>query len=187
MSFRTIVADPPWSFGDKLPGPGRGARKHYATMSVEDICALKLPPIGPDALLFLWRVSSMVEEAARVARAWGFRPVSEIVWVKTTAGGDVRMGMGRYSRLCHETCMIATRGQGRLFIKDHGIPSVLQAPRREHSEKPEAFFDLVERLAEGPYLELFARRQRPNWACVGDALGSRLDLPLAPSAGVQHG
>lgn len=186
-AFRSIVADPPWPLKDKLPGPGRGAIKHYATMSVDDICALKLPPIGPDALLFLWRVSSMVEEAARVARAWGFRPVSEIVWEKTTAGGETRIGMGRYVRLAHETCMIATRGQGRLFIKDHGIPSIFRAPRREHSAKPEVFYDIVEKLAEGPYLELFARRERSGWTCVGDALGSRLDLPLAPSTGVKHG
>jgi N6-adenosine-specific RNA methylase IME4 len=184
-AFRTVVADPPWSFDDKLPGPGRGAAKHYPTLSVADICALRLPPIGTDALLFLWRVSSMVEEAARVARAWGFRPVSEIVWVKTKAAGGVRIGMGRYSRLSHEVCMIATRGHGASLIKNHGVPSVFMAPRGKHSAKPEAFFEIVERLAEGPYLELFARRQRDGWTCVGDALGTRLDLPLAPE--VSHG
>lgn len=186
MTFRTIVADPPWKFGDRLPGPGRGAAKHYETMRVEDICALKLPPIGADALLFLWRVSAMVEEAALVARAWGFRPVSELVWVKTGADGKPRMGMGRYSRLSHEVCMIATRGSGVSFIKDHGVRSVLTAPRSEHSSKPDAFFTIVERLAEGPYLELFARRERPGWTTIGADLGSRLDLPLAPT-GVAHG
>lgn len=185
--FRSITADPPWPLADKLPGPGRGASKHYSTMSVKDICALRLPPIGPDALLFLWRVSSMVEEAALVARAWGFRPVSEIVWVKTDARGAVRIGMGRYVRLSHESCMIATRGQGRTFIKDHGVPSVIFAQRGAHSAKPEAFYALVERLAEGPHLELFARQERPGWTCVGDALGSRLELPLAPAAEVRHG
>lgn len=184
--FRVVCADPPWRFGDKLPGPGRGASKHYETMRVEDICALKLPPIGEDALLFLWRVSAMQEEALRVARAWGFRPVSEIVWVKRSPGAAVRMGMGRYVRGSHESCLIATRGQGVAFIKDHGVCSVFEAPRTEHSAKPDAFFALVERLAEGPYLELFARRSRPGWTTVGDALGSRLDLPLAPTGG-SHG
>lgn len=184
-NFRVVSADPPWPLKDKLPGPGRGAVKHYRTMTVADICALRLPPIGPDALLFLWRVSSMVEEAALVARAWGFRPVSEMVWEKIAADGALRIGMGRYVRLAHETCMIATRGQGRAFIKDHGVPSVFRAPRGAHSAKPEIFYDIVERLAEGPYLELFARRERAGWTCVGDELGSRLELPLA--SGVHHG
>ena len=181
MTAGVVVADPPWPLQDKLPGKGRGAVKHYPTMKVADICALRLPPVGADALLFLWRVSSMVEEASQVARAWGFRPVSEIVWVKTAANGTPRMGMGRYVRLAHETCMIATRGKGRLAIKNHCVRSVFEAPRGAHSAKPDAFYELVERLVDGPYLELFARRERAGWTCVGDELGSRLDLPLAPS------
>ncbi len=182
MTYRVVAADPPWRFGDKLPGPGRGAAKHYETMRVEDICALRLPPIASDALLFLWRVSAMVEEAARVARAWGFRPVSEIVWVKTGASGDVRMGMGRYTRQSHEVCMIAARGRAASLIKDHAVRSVFMAPRAQHSAKPDAFFELVERLTDGPRLEIFARRERAGWTTVGTELGSRLDLPLAPSA-----
>lgn len=176
IPFRAVCADPPWPFGDKLPGGGRGAAKHYETMSIDDICSLELPPIGNDALLFLWRVSAMQEEALRVARAWGFRPVSEIVWVKTGADGAVRMGMGRYVRAAHESCLVATRGQGRLLIKHHGIPSVFMASRGAHSAKPEAFYELVERLAEGPFLELFARRTRPAWTCIGTDLGSSLEV-----------
>lgn len=187
IPFRAIVSDPPWAFGDSLPGPGRGAAKHYATMRVEDICALRLPPIGPDALLFLWRVAAMVPEALRVVQAWGFRAVSEIVWEKTTPDGRPLLGMGRYVRNSHETCIIATRGSGALLIKDHAVPSVFRATRGVHSAKPEAFYKIVERLTEGPYLELFARRERVGWTCIGEAIGSRLELPLAPSGTGSHG
>lgn len=176
IPFRVVAADPPWPISDKLPGPKRGAAKHYKTMTVEDICSIELPPIGPDALLFLWRLSSMVEEAARVARAWDFRPVSEIVWEKIAEDGSLRIGMGRYVRLSHETCMIATRGQGRLFIKDHSIPSIIRAQRGAHSAKPDIFYDTVERLVEGPYVELFARRQRRRWTCFGDEIGEPIDV-----------
>lgn len=41
-------------------------------------------------------------------------------------------------------------------------------PRGRHSEKPEAFLDLVERISPGPYLELFARRDRLGWDTWGD-------------------
>ena len=56
---RVVCADPPWAFSDPLPGKKRGAEKHYATMTVDEICAYPLPPVADDAVLFLWRVASM--------------------------------------------------------------------------------------------------------------------------------
>lgn len=176
--FRVVVADPCWRFDDNLPGKGRGASKHYATLPARDIEALRLPPVAEDALLFLWRVSSMQEEALCVCRAWGFTPKSEIVWVKTTRHGDVLRGMGRYVRNAHETCLIAARGRGASIVRDHSIASVFMAPRGRHSEKPEEFYRIVEALSEGPYVELFARASRPGWTTIGDEIGSRLVLPL---------
>ena len=41
-------------------------------------------------------------------------------------------------------------------------------PRGRHSEKPEAFLDLVEQVSPGPYLELFARRNRLGWDTWGN-------------------
>ena len=41
-------------------------------------------------------------------------------------------------------------------------------PRGRHSEKPEAFLDLVESVSPGPYLELFARRNRLGWDTWGN-------------------
>lgn len=174
--YQCIVADPPWKFADHLPGKGRGAAKHYDCMTVEQICGLKLPEIAPDAILFLWRVASMSEEALQVVRAWGFTPKSEIVWVKTTKRGNVRMGMGRTVRNAHEICIVATRGRHSRLIDSHRELSVVSAQRREHSEKPAEFYALVERLCVGPRLELFARRHRPGWACVGSELGTVLEV-----------
>ena len=37
-----------------------------------------------------------------------------------------------------------------------------------HSRKPDAFMDLVEQVSPGPYLELFARRQRLGWDTYGN-------------------
>lgn len=171
VPFRTIVADPPWKFGDKLPGKGRGAAKHYRTMKAAEIerylGELALP-IADDALLFLWRVSAMQEEALRVVRAWGFIPKSEIVWLKRTPAGLRHFGMGRYTRQEHETCIIARRGQAR--VRDNSIRSTFEAPIGRHSQKPAEFFRLVERLGEGPFLELFAREERAGWKTVGDEL-----------------
>jgi N6-adenosine-specific RNA methylase IME4 len=46
-------------------------------------------------------------------------------------------------------------------------------PRGKHSQKPEAFLDLVEQVSPGPYVELFARRDRLGWDTWGnESLGT---------------
>lgn len=163
--YRTVVADPPWRFGDSLPGNTRGAVNNYRTMSAREIESFVLPQLADDCLLFLWRVTSMAEEALGVVRAWGFCPKAELVWVKTAKGGGLAFGMGRYVRAAHESCIIARRGRAK--VQDRSVRSVFYAPRRAHSEKPEEFFGIVEKLSPGPYLELFSRRSRPGWECLG--------------------
>lgn len=178
---RVISADPPWKFDDKLPGDGvRGAEKKYDCLSLEDIKKFPLPPLAEDAILFLWRVSAMPQEALDVVKAWGFTIKSELVWTKRTKKDKLAIGMGRYVRGAHETCLIATRGSFSKHVVDKGIRSVLEypleleAPIGEHSEKPDAFYELIEQLVggteHGPLVELFGRKPRANWHVFGNEL-----------------
>jgi N6-adenosine-specific RNA methylase IME4 len=166
--FRLISADPPWQFGDKLPGPKRGAEKHYQTLSLSELCAFPLPPVATDAVLALWRVASMQEEAFAVAKAWGFKVKAEMVWKKLTPTGKRWFGMGRQVRMEHEIVLLATRGRPERKRAD--VRSVFEAQAGRHSEKPEAFYEILESLYDGPYVELFARRQRDGWTCLGNEL-----------------
>jgi len=179
---RIILADPPWRFADRLPGKKRGAAKNYRVMSTADLCALRLPPIAPDALLFLWRVAAMQQDAIDVMRSWGFELKSEFVWVKTGPDREPprRLGMGRYVRHEHEVCLIGVRGRGLSLIADHSVRSVVCAPRLAHSDKPSATYELIERLTGnvGPRVELFARRHRPGWECFGNELGAEIGFGL---------
>lgn len=166
MSTHVLVVDPPWKFSDDLPGKGRGASKHYPCMPLAALKRFPLPPLADDCHLFLWRVASMQEEALELARAWGFVPKTEIVWIKRTKTGRRHFGMGRTVRAEHETCLVAVRGKPK--VRDRSVRSTFTAPAGRHSAKHEAFFDLVERLCEGPFVELFARRNRPGWTCLGN-------------------
>jgi N6-adenosine-specific RNA methylase IME4 len=168
LPYRVLVADPPWKFDDRLPGPSRGAERHYPCLSVPELVTFPLPSLAEDALLFLWRVASMPRAALDVAEAWGFTVKSEIVWVKQTKGGKRWFGMGRTVRAEHETCLVATRGRPQ--VRSRSVRSTFTAPVGRHSEKPEAFYALVEQLTTGPYVELFARRSRAGWTCLGDEL-----------------
>lgn len=166
--FRVHCSDPPWKFGDSLPGPGRGAAKHYPTLTIPDLMAFPQPRMLPDSLLFLWRVSSMVEEAYQVMRAWGFKPHSEIVWEKTTSTGLAHFGMGRIFRGSHETCIVGVRGKPE--ITSHSVRSRFAAPVGKHSQKPAKFYEIVRELSRGPYVETFARTQRPGFTAYGNEL-----------------
>lgn len=176
-----VVADPAWKFGDTLPGATRGAAKQYDVMTVGDICRLALPPIADDAHLFLWRVSSMPQEALDVIKAWGFKVKSEMVWVKRTKHDKPHFGMGRHVRLGHEICHIATRGKGagilnrsqrsvfttELDLDDDGS-GTFEAAVGRHSEKPPEFYQIIRDLVPGPRVELFARQAREGFTVIGN-------------------
>lgn len=176
-AFCVLVADPAWKLSDKLPGRSRGAEKNYRCLAVEKIVRFDLPPIADRAVLFLWRLASMPQEALDVVRFWGFKPKSEIVWRKLTKTGKPWIGMGRTVRSAHETCIVATRG--RFKVANRSVRSVFEAkvPVDEHgkyihSAKPAEFFELVHRLVgeQYPRMELFARQRRAGWAAIGDEL-----------------
>lgn len=174
---RVLVADPPWP---SKPTSTRWAKgggfsgDYYKLMSEEEIISFKLPDLDNYCVLFLWRLASMQEMALRVCRAWGFRPYGEMIWVKKTKKDKLWFGMGLLIRSSHETCLVGVRAKpkGRMPVP-HGknTRSVFEAEYTgRHSGKPDAFYEEIERMLDGPYVELFARRQRPGWTCLGEEL-----------------
>jgi N6-adenosine-specific RNA methylase IME4 len=144
---------------------------------MRDLCSFELPPLADDCMLLLWRVASMQDEALRLADAWRFVVKAEIVWCKLTRTGKPHFGMGRYTRASHETCLVATRG--RVQVADRSVRSVFSAPVQEHSRKPDAIYEIAERLVPlvpgVPHVELFARRSRPGWLSIGNQVDAAND------------
>jgi N6-adenosine-specific RNA methylase IME4 len=162
-----ILCDAPWSFrtyaNDNI-APARG-QQPYSVMSLADIAALPVGAVAArNSLLFMWTVSHLQREAFDVAEAWGFKPVSiAFVWDKG------HMGMGYWTRQETEICHLFKRGKPRRLSK--GVRSLIRAPRREHSRKPDEQYERIERLVDGPYLELFARQAWPGWTVWGAETG----------------
>lgn len=82
-------------------------------------------------------------------------------------------GMGYYARIAHEVLIIGKKGKPGP-PKERNIRSVVPYPRGRHSEKPELFAELITRFSDGPYTELFARKERAGWTCLGNELGDKL-------------
>jgi N6-adenosine-specific RNA methylase IME4 len=166
VKYRTIVADPPWNV--KRPAGwsvNNNRTQPYPTMTANEIAVLPVDELAaPSAWLFLWTVNAFVEDAYRVVRTWGFRPVTLLTWCKEPHG----MGPGSAFATTTEFIIYARRGTeglGRLRLADS---SWFSWPRRGQSEKPEAFIDLIEPAFPGPRLEMFARRQRLGWDTWGN-------------------
>lgn len=181
MKYRTICVDPPWRYrstdiltrGWHRPASvesKKTAERHYTTMTNTEIAAL---PVGEwadeDAHLYLWVTNPRLfgerngeTNPREIVEAWGFEYKTLLTWVKTGAPG-----LGFYFRGNTEHVLFCTRGDVRI-PPEARESNVLVAPRRGHSEKPEAFYDLVERVSPKPRLEMFARRARFNWDYYGD-------------------
>lgn len=165
-SYGAILADPPWAFrtySGTDTTPHRTEDEPYPVMSLDDICRLPVHALAaPDCALFLWTISSHMDQAFRVADAWGFKFKSKAFeWVKTTKDGNPKMGMGKWTRQESETCLIFTRGSPRRLNAD--VRSTIWEPARGHSRKPDETYRRIERLVGGPYVELFATQQWPRW------------------------
>lgn len=147
--FRTFVADPPWDYGNT--STRNAAKKHYATMSIEELCALDVvrDHAADEAHLYLWTTSSHLPEAFRVMEAWGFEYKTYLVWIKP------QIGMGNYFRVGTELALFGTRGGMRTLRRD--VRNHFEISRSKHSAKPPMFHDLVATCSPGPFMELFSR------------------------------
>ncbi len=165
MKYRTIVADPPWDIEwNANIGNGRSGRRGlpYAPMQLEQICGLDVAEWAErSAHLWLWTTAGFLWDAPRVVLSWGFRHSYTLVWCK--AG----LGVGGRFRHTVEYLLFCERG-AQLPITRRDLPTHFNWPAGAHSVKPDAFFDLVEDVSPGPYLEMFSRRARLGWSTWGD-------------------
>ena len=158
-------------------GGNRVIENHYPTMTLDEICALKVQDLAtPDAVLFIWTTSPKLEESFAAIRAWGFEYRTCAVWVKLS------IGMGYFVRQQHELLLIAKRGEPPMPLPNARPSSITESARGEHSEKPVEGYKLIERMyPDLPKIELFARNAREGWTAWGNqapaAADDGLDIP----------
>jgi N6-adenosine-specific RNA methylase IME4 len=161
--FRVIVADPPWAYSSREEDVTHRGALPYPPMSTEDVCALAVGQRAhADCVLWLWTTNIFMRDAYRVLDAWGFHEKTILTWAKT------QVGLGNWLRNQTEHCIFAIRGNP--VVQGESTSTLLTAARREHSRKPEEFYELVERVCPAPLggrLDVFAREPRPGWVTWG--------------------
>lgn len=203
--FDIVVADPPYSFKDKLQQSmvKRGAQANYTTMTISDIQRLPVQDIcnPAGAVLCLWVPGSLLQEGLDTMKAWGFKHKQIWIWVKIKNDPFAKLkkqkkidwdkidwndflsfGMGRLGRNVHEVVLIGTRGKINSEIKNKSQRTVFFYKNTKHSQKPELLQDKLELMFPNKnYLEIFGRRSRPNWTVIGNEAPETFDEDIVNS------
>lgn len=180
--FGTILADPPWRFQNRT---GKMAPEHwrlfrYRTLSNEDIMALPVHELAaPQSHLYLWVPNALLAEGLETMRRWGFEYKANLVWYKVRKdGGPDGRGVGFYFRNVTELVLFGVRGGLRTFEPGRTQTNIIVERKKDHSRKPEALYEIIEKCSPGPYLELFARRARAGWVAWGDEVSAEEQLSI---------
>lgn len=173
--YQIIYADPPWRYRDKMVMRGvhgfiRGSESFYKTMSTEEIMKLPISTIADkNSVLFLWITVPLIQEGFKVLEAWGYKYKTMLFWKKY-----MTLGMGHWFRGQVEILLFAIKGKVKAFRIQHA--NIIQAKVREHSRKPDEFYDLIEMTRLNPKIELFARPlspKREGWDCIGNEINGK--------------
>ena len=90
-------------------------------------------------------------------------------------------GMGRLFRQTHEICLIGTNNN-KIYkhLANKSQRSINFAENLKHSAKPEHLQNSLEIMfPKGNKLELFARRQRTGWVCLGNEICNGEDITVS--------
>jgi len=170
--FDVVVCDPPWpmQFFQRASGGGGGLGNmptgvtsgysqvaQYPTMSLPAIETLLGDTIEKHASrkchLFLWTTQKFLPEALRMLESLSLDYVCTFVWHKN--GGAQWLNLPQYN--C-EFIMYARKGKAQ-FYDTKSFFTCFDAKRGNHSEKPEAFYETIERVTRGRRLDMFSRRK----------------------------
>lgn len=171
MSFNCILADPPWpmKMAGKRKRSKEGQRPNtlpYPTMSIEQICNLKVREMASDEChLWLWTTNSHLEEGFKVMRAWGFKYLVPVHWIKPS-------GTGNWFIHRTQTCLFGYKDKCRFSLARYRPNLILTGDPVRHSQKPVEFYSLIESVSPEPRLEMFARNVRSGWFVWGNEVQS---------------
>ena len=163
FGYDVAVVDPPTDFElYSEAGNAKSASAHYGTMSWDHLAAL---PVGQlvrcNGIILLWACPPTLRHSFGLLDAWGARYKTELVWPKG------RMATGYRSRGMHESVLLGVFGDEHQI--HNAFYGVITGKAREHSRKPDEFFEMViDRTPGLDRCELFGRQTREGFDVWGD-------------------
>lgn len=171
--YRCIVADPPWPH--EMTGiwaRERNTRPRalpYDSMTLDAIAAMRVGEMATDDChLWLWTTNRMLPDTFAIMRAWGFRYLTTLTWVKPSGFGSWFVSTTQHVLFGYrERC---------IFPQARYLPTHFNAPAGEHSRKPDEFYKLVRQISPEPRLDLFNRREINGFEGWGDQTSTQIRM-----------
>lgn len=162
--YRTIVIDPAWPADkrERISRPNQ-FRLDYQTMTLSEIQSFDVAGMASETChLFCWTTQRFLREAFGIVEGWGFAPLWTMVWHKN--GGFQPLGRPQFN------CEFVVYGRKGLpqFRETRDFKSCFEGARREHSRKPDEFYEVIARVTEGPRIDVFGRERRADFDVWGD-------------------
>lgn len=161
--YRTIIIDPPWPVKkiERNKRPNQGLYLDYPIMTLEEIEALLIPELADEdgCHIYLWITHKYLFSAPRMFEAWGADYECPLTWIKN-------VGFTPYSWMYStEHCLFARIGS--LPLVKLGKRLDFRAKVREHSRKPDEFYNLVKEVSPEPRIDMFSREKRKGFDQYG--------------------
>jgi N6-adenosine-specific RNA methylase IME4 len=150
--YDVIVIDPPWQM-EKIERDVAPNQTSFDYPTMDEAALAQLPvPTADDCHVWVWTTHKHLPMALRLLEAWGLKYVCTFTWHKP--GGFQPFGLPQYN--C-EFALYARKGTPQ-FVETKAFPVCFNAPRGAHSEKPQDFYDVLNRVTAGRRLDMFNRR-----------------------------
>lgn len=164
--YGTIVIDPPWPM-KKIEREVRPNQVEfdYPTMDYEVLRAFRVKfqlLADINCHVFMWTTQKFLPMALRLFEDYEIKYVLTLVWHK--AGGFQPVGLPQYN------CEFALYGRIGTpeFLDTKAFDCCFEAPRAEHSRKPNEFYDLVKRVTPDGRIDVFSREKRDGFDQYGN-------------------
>ena len=161
--FRTIVIDPPWPMKKIIRDtvPKQGLHLDYPTMTIDEIKALEIEKIADEHChIYLWTTHKFLPASFDILRTWGFKYQCLLTWIKN-------VGFTPFSWMYStEHVLFGRKGNLDLLVKGKRLD--FTGKRREHSRKPDEFYNLVKQVSPAPRIDCYSREQREGFEQYGN-------------------
>ena len=161
--YHAIVIDPPWPM-EKILRNERPNQSDfdYATMTIREIKDLPISIMasGDGCHVYLWTTQRFLPFAFEIMEEWGVKYQCLMTWVKN-------VGFTPFSWMYStEHCLFGRIGS--LPLLKMGMRLDFQAKVREHSRKPDEFYELVKLVSPEPRYDMFSREKRDGFEQHGN-------------------
>ena len=163
--YRTIVIDLPWPMEkiQRRVSPNQIGFE-YPTMTAQELTDFPVVDFAHDNChLYVWTTHKHLPLALKIVEHWDFKYQCLMTWVKN-------VGFTPFSWMYSTEHVLFCR-RGNLDLLEKGVRLDFSAKVREHSRKPDEFYEIVKAVSPEPRIDVFSREERTGFDSWGNECG----------------